>query len=120
MSPPVPRIEPAELVERYDVVLLDSYGVLVDEHGALPGAAALLHRLHDAGRRFVARAEDGPWPGGARHHLAWAPDEIVAHIAMTTGIFGQTMNIEIEAKGGARGGPACRPRHRRGGPAFAA
>lgn len=58
MSEPVPRLEPAALVERYDVVLLDSYGVLVDEHGALPGATAFLARLRAAGRRWMVLSND--------------------------------------------------------------
>lgn len=58
MIDPVPRIEPAALVDRYDVVLLDSYGVLVDEDGALPGAAAFLDRLSAAGRRFMVLSND--------------------------------------------------------------
>ena len=34
-----------ELVARYDVFLLDAYGVLVTTRGALDGAAAFLDRL---------------------------------------------------------------------------
>lgn len=58
MSPPVPRLTPDELLARYDVVLLDSYGVLVDEHGALPGAAAFLHRLRAEDRRWMVVSND--------------------------------------------------------------
>ncbi|MEM9463653.1 MAG: HAD hydrolase-like protein [Myxococcota bacterium] len=54
----VPQIEPDPLLARYDVVLLDSYGVLVDEHGALPGAAPFLSRLREAGRRFMVLSND--------------------------------------------------------------
>jgi ribonucleotide monophosphatase NagD (HAD superfamily) len=48
--PPAPAAPPAaitmaELLERYDGVLLDAYGVLVDAAGLLPGAAALLAEL---------------------------------------------------------------------------
>jgi HAD superfamily hydrolase (TIGR01450 family) len=35
----------AALLERYEGVLIDAYGVLVDERGLLPGAAALLAEL---------------------------------------------------------------------------
>ncbi len=35
----------AALLERYDAILLDAYGVLVTGAGALPGAAALVERL---------------------------------------------------------------------------
>jgi len=38
----------ADVLDRYDAVLLDAFGVLVDGRGALPGAAALLAEL---GRR---------------------------------------------------------------------
>ena len=60
MSPPptVPRIEPAELHARYDVVLLDSYGVLVDERGALPGAARFLTALQNSGTRWMVISND--------------------------------------------------------------
>lgn len=57
-TPPVPRIEPAELLDRYDVVLLDSYGVLVDEHGALPGAPAFVDRLHRRDGRWMVLSND--------------------------------------------------------------
>ncbi|MEM7160312.1 MAG: HAD hydrolase-like protein [Myxococcota bacterium] len=60
MSPPpsVPRIEPAELPARYDVVLLDSYGVLVDERGALPGAVRFLSDLQASGTRWMVISND--------------------------------------------------------------
>lgn len=54
----VPKIEPDQLLARYEVVLLDSYGVLVDEDGALPGAAGFLTRLRDTGRRFMVLSND--------------------------------------------------------------
>lgn len=57
MTPP-PTCTAAELVERYEVVLLDSYGVLVDSAGALPGADRLLAELRDAGRRFLVVSND--------------------------------------------------------------
>jgi HAD superfamily hydrolase (TIGR01450 family) len=40
------------LMERYDALLLDAYGVLVDLDGALPGAAALLDRLDRQGMPY--------------------------------------------------------------------
>lgn len=51
--PPIPSIDPAGLVARYEVLLVDAYGVLVDHAQALPGAAAFLHRLREAERRFL-------------------------------------------------------------------
>lgn len=44
-----PEIRVADLLDRYDLFLLDAYGVLVDLDGALPGAAAFLAALE--GRR---------------------------------------------------------------------
>lgn len=58
MASAVPEIEPAALVERYEAFLLDAYGVLVDRDSALPGAAAFLHRLRAAGRRFLVVSND--------------------------------------------------------------
>ncbi|MCB9713237.1 MAG: HAD hydrolase-like protein [Myxococcales bacterium] len=56
--PPVPRLLPSALLERYDVVLLDSYGVLVDEHGTLPGAIDFITRLRGSGRRWMVLSND--------------------------------------------------------------
>lgn len=47
-----------ELVERYDVFLLDAYGVLVSSSGALPGAAAFLARLEAAGKPYLIVSND--------------------------------------------------------------
>jgi HAD superfamily hydrolase (TIGR01450 family) len=41
------------LLDRYDGILLDAYGVLVDKSGALPGAAVLVERLVAADRPFL-------------------------------------------------------------------
>lgn len=40
------------LLERYDALLLDAYGVLVDKSGALPGASALIERLNRTGKPY--------------------------------------------------------------------
>jgi len=42
---PIPDIRMSRILERYRVLLLDAYGVLVHSAGPLPGAAALLERL---------------------------------------------------------------------------
>jgi HAD superfamily hydrolase (TIGR01459 family) len=42
-----------ELAARYDGVLIDAYGVLVDKTRALPGAVELLRRLDAAGRPWL-------------------------------------------------------------------
>ena len=47
-----------ELIARYDVLLLDAYGVLVHSTGALPGAAALIDRLNRTGQRYFILTND--------------------------------------------------------------
>jgi HAD superfamily hydrolase (TIGR01450 family) len=54
----VPATSVDELLARYDVFLLDAYGVLVSSGGALPGAAAFLHRLIDAGKESLIVSND--------------------------------------------------------------
>lgn len=46
------------LLERYDLFLLDAYGVLVDASGALPGAGEFLTRLSASGKRFLIVSND--------------------------------------------------------------
>jgi HAD superfamily hydrolase (TIGR01459 family) len=46
------------LVARYDVFLLDAYGVLVTPRGALEGAAAFLDRLTREGREWLIVSND--------------------------------------------------------------
>ena len=53
-----PSITVDELLRRYDVFLLDAYGVLVASGGPLPGAAAFLHRLEGAGKRWLIVSND--------------------------------------------------------------
>jgi HAD superfamily hydrolase (TIGR01450 family) len=46
------------LLERYEAVFLDAYGVLVTRGGALPGAQALLDRLNEHGRPWFILTND--------------------------------------------------------------
>ena len=48
----------ADLLDRYDRFLLDSFGVLVDGRGALPGAAELLAELGRRGKRYLIVTND--------------------------------------------------------------
>jgi HAD superfamily hydrolase (TIGR01450 family) len=59
-SPIIQSIETSvdELVGRYDVFLLDAYGVLVTTRGALDGAAAFLERLTREGREWLIVSND--------------------------------------------------------------
>ena len=56
-APPRPTTI-AELLERYDGLLLDAYGVLVDGSGALPGAAQLLTELERRGTPYAIVTND--------------------------------------------------------------
>jgi HAD superfamily hydrolase (TIGR01459 family) len=53
-----PSITVDELLARYDLFLLDAYGVLVSSAGPLPGAAAFLERLIAAGKEFLIVSND--------------------------------------------------------------
>lgn len=57
-SAPVPPITVDELIARYDLFLLDAYGVLVSATGALPGAAELLHRLDREQKDYLIVTND--------------------------------------------------------------
>jgi glycerol-1-phosphatase len=48
----------ADLLDRYDGILLDAYGVLKDVRGALPGAAELIARLVAEGRPYAVVTND--------------------------------------------------------------
>jgi HAD superfamily hydrolase (TIGR01459 family) len=71
------------LIERYDALLLDAYGVLVDGQGAIPGAAELLTRLNRQDRPYCVVTNDAsrlPETVAERFHslgLAVEPECIV-------------------------------------------
>ncbi|MEW6746227.1 MAG: HAD hydrolase-like protein [Planctomycetota bacterium] len=48
----IPRTTLADLIDRYAVLLLDAYGVLVTHDGALPGATTLITRLNELGKPY--------------------------------------------------------------------
>jgi len=51
-------ITTTELIERYDIFLLDAYGVLVHDQGPLPGAIAFLETLRSQDKRFLILSND--------------------------------------------------------------
>jgi HAD superfamily hydrolase (TIGR01450 family) len=53
-----PPITAAELLERYDVFLLDGHGVLINSAGALPGAADFLRQLEERRKHYVLLSND--------------------------------------------------------------
>ncbi len=54
----IPEICMSALLERYKVLLLDAYGVLVHSTGALPGAAELIDRLNCTGKPYYILTND--------------------------------------------------------------
>lgn len=54
----VPSIDVLGLVSRYDVFLLDAYGVLVTTNGPLEGASDFLNRLEKSGKRYALLSND--------------------------------------------------------------
>jgi HAD superfamily hydrolase (TIGR01450 family) len=54
----IPTRKAIELVDDYDVVLLDAFGVLVHSEAALPGARELIDHLRTTGREFFVVTND--------------------------------------------------------------
>jgi len=86
----------AELIDRYDAILLDAYGVLVHADGALPGAAELIDHLRAIGKPFFVVTNDAsklPETGAARYQsfgLAIDADHMITsgQLLANTGIDG--------------------------------
>ena len=58
MSDRIPKITMETLIERYDILLFDAYGVLVHSTGALPGAIELIDRLNQIGKTYYILTND--------------------------------------------------------------
>jgi HAD superfamily hydrolase (TIGR01450 family) len=92
-SPPPEPTTIAELLDRYDGVLLDAYGVLVDDRGPLPGAAALLAELDRRGAPFAivtndaSRSPETYAARFARHGIQLAPERVVTSGSLLPGYF---------------------------------
>lgn len=52
MHAPIPSIAIADLIDKYPVILLDAYGVLVTLAGPLPGACELIETLNRRGQAY--------------------------------------------------------------------
>lgn len=64
------------LIERYDALLFDAYGVLVHGEGAMPGARETLERLRRIGKPFFLVTNDAsklPESGAARYRRMGLP-----------------------------------------------
>lgn len=75
-----------DLADRYDAVLLDAYGVLVDARGALPGAADAVAELLGAGvELYVATNDASRLPETVAGRLGRLGIEIAADRILTSG-----------------------------------
>ena len=82
----IPSITAQEIADRYDVVLLDSYGVLVHAGGPLPGAAAMLERLRRRGRAyFVVTNDASRLPGTSADRFVRFGLDVRAEQVITSG-----------------------------------
>ena len=79
----IPRISSRELCDRYDVLLLDAYGVLNDHDGALPGAREFVASLNRQEKPYLLLTNDAsrtPETSSRRFRgmgLDIAPDRII-------------------------------------------
>ena len=83
MASTVREVTIEALTERYAVLLLDAYGVLVHSSGALPGAAQLIRRMNESGKPYYVITNDAsklPATGAARYRgygLDLDPERII-------------------------------------------
>ena len=89
----IPHIDVEALLRRYEVLLLDAYGVLVHSAGALPGAAHLVDTLNGAGKSYYVLTNDAsklPATAAARYQgygLAIDRDRIITSGLLLEGHF---------------------------------
>jgi HAD superfamily hydrolase (TIGR01450 family) len=77
------EISIGELLDRYDAILLDSYGVLLHQGGPLPGAPALIGTMNAVDKPYFILTNDAsrsPESASRRYHswgLAIAPGRVI-------------------------------------------
>ncbi len=82
----VPEISLSRLLARYDVLLLDAYGVLMETSGALPGAADALEAIGEAGRGYAVLTNDASrLPETTSERFAGMGLEVPAERIVTSG-----------------------------------
>jgi HAD superfamily hydrolase (TIGR01450 family) len=57
-QPSIPCVSINELIERYDAILFDAYGVLVHSEGALPGASETISTLNSTRKPYAIVTND--------------------------------------------------------------
>ena len=91
----VPLITAAELRARYDVLLLDAYGVLVNADGALPGAVAFIDGLNQSDHPYYILTNDAsrlPATCAARYNALGVPipaERVITSGSLIAGYFRQ-------------------------------
>jgi len=84
--PPPSRVAIADLLDAYDAILLDAYGVLVTQSGPLPGAAELIDELGRRRRRFFVVTNDASrLPETVARRLVGFGLAVAAEQVITTG-----------------------------------
>lgn len=79
----IPTVTTGDLIARYDALLLDAYGVLVNKEGALPGAVELIATLNRLGKPYYVVSNTAahlPAHASARYRkfgLDLAPERIL-------------------------------------------
>lgn len=90
------------LLDAYEALLLDAWGVLITDSGPLPGAVALVEHLARTGHPFrilsnsASRSREESVENLVRHGLAIAPEHLLPSIALLGAFF------EEEGLSGAR------------------
>lgn len=91
----VPQASIEDLLERYDALLLDAYGVLVSVAGAMPGAPELIERLNAAAKPYCVVTNDAsklPERAATRYRrfgVEVPPERIVTSGSLVGGYFRQ-------------------------------
>jgi HAD superfamily hydrolase (TIGR01450 family) len=84
----VERTTVGGLLDRYQAILLDAWGVLITDAGPLPGAVALIERLVRTGHPFrilsnsASRSREESVANLVRHGLAVAQEHVLPSIAL--------------------------------------
>lgn len=89
----IPKISAQQLIAKYEVLLFDAYGVLVDSSGALPGARELIGHLNSTGKPYYILTNDAsrlPETASTRYRksgLKVPPGQIITSGSLLAGYF---------------------------------
>lgn len=92
---PIPTVPINTLIDHYDALLLDAYGVLVHRDGPLPGAQELIHTLNQRGKPYFLLSNTAarlPEQAAQRYQgfgLNLAAERIITSGALITAYFAE-------------------------------